>query len=123
MCYNQHTSPQNCYKQQKVSNVQRNRLSVQPDSSSPVLNYWHQELLTKGDGTKQRYEEFFQKFLEFIDKNPDELINTAQKQIVQPKTTESSQIMITQVVEKQQYEKEEKLLSYELLIQKTYLKQ
>jgi integrase len=64
--------------------VQRNSLNVQPDSSSPALNYWHQELVTKGDGTKQRYEEYFQDFLEFVGKNPDELIVQRQQDILNP---------------------------------------
>ena len=64
--------------------MQRNSLNVQPDSSSPALNYWHQELVTKGDGTKQRYEEYFQDFLEFIGKNPDELIVQRQQDILNP---------------------------------------
>jgi integrase len=57
---------------------------VQPDSSSPALNYWHQELVTKGDGTKQRYEEYFKEFLEFIGKSPDELIVQRQQDILNP---------------------------------------
>jgi integrase len=64
--------------------VQRNSSTVQPNSSSAALNYWHQELVSKGDGTKQRYEKYFQEFLEFIGKNPDEVIVQRQQDLLNP---------------------------------------
>jgi hypothetical protein len=48
------------------------------NEASPVLQYWQNELATKREATKQIYREYFNDFLDFVGKNPDEL--TAQRQ-------------------------------------------
>jgi hypothetical protein len=37
--------------------------------ASPALQYWKSELATKGEATKQKYQEYFNEFLIFIGKN------------------------------------------------------
>lgn len=52
--------------------------------ASPALQYWQKELATKGEATKQKYQEYFNKFLDFIGKNPDELIVQRQQDLLNP---------------------------------------
>ena len=54
------------------------------NEASPALKYWQSELATKGEGTKQKYREYFGEFLEFIGKNPDELIVQRQQDLLNP---------------------------------------
>ena len=37
-----------------------------------ALQYWQSELANKEEGTKQRYQEYFNEFLSFVGKTPDE---------------------------------------------------
>ena len=49
---------------------------------SPALKYWHDELTTKEESTRNMYEAKFAEFLQFIDKNPDELIVQRQQDLL-----------------------------------------
>ena len=52
--------------------------------ASPALKYWQKELATKGEATKQKYQDYFKKFLDFIGKNPDELVVQRQQDLLNP---------------------------------------
>jgi integrase len=52
--------------------------------ASPALQYWQNELATKGEATKQKYQENFKEFLAFIEKGPDELIVQRQQDLLNP---------------------------------------
>lgn len=52
--------------------------------ASPALKYWQSELALKGEATKQKYQKYFNEFLDFIDKNPDELIVQRQQDLLNP---------------------------------------
>jgi integrase len=52
--------------------------------ASPALQYWQSELATKGEATRDKYQTYFQEFLDFIGKNPDELIVQRQQDILNP---------------------------------------
>jgi integrase len=54
------------------------------NEASPAIQYWQSELATKGEATKQRYREYFKEFLDFIGKNPDELIAQRQQDLLNP---------------------------------------
>jgi integrase len=59
-------------------------VSAMKTEASPALQYWQRELATKGEATKQKYQAYFQEFLEFIGKNPDELIVQRQQDLLNP---------------------------------------
>jgi hypothetical protein len=40
------------------------------NEASPALKYWQSELATKCEATKQKYQEYFNEFLDFVGKNP-----------------------------------------------------
>jgi hypothetical protein len=40
--------------------------------SSPTLQYWHNELTSKTQTTRDIYEGYFSEFLVFVGKNPDD---------------------------------------------------
>ncbi|MDD3793118.1 MAG: hypothetical protein PHY74_08325, partial [Candidatus Bathyarchaeota archaeon] len=52
--------------------------------ASPALKYWQSELALKGEATKQKYQKYFNEFLDFIGKNPDELIVQRQQDLLNP---------------------------------------
>jgi integrase len=52
--------------------------------ASPAFQYWQNELATKGKATKQKYRAYFEEFLGFIGKNPDELIVQRQQDLLNP---------------------------------------
>jgi hypothetical protein len=52
------------------------------NEASPALQYWQNELDTKGEATKQKYQEYFNEFLDFICENPDELIAQRQQDLL-----------------------------------------
>jgi integrase len=54
------------------------------NEASPAIKYWQNELATKGEATKQKYQEYFREFLDFIGKNPDELIVQRQQDLLNP---------------------------------------
>ena len=54
------------------------------NEASPTLQYWQNELATKGEATKQRYQEYFSEFLDFICKKPDELVTQRQQDLLNP---------------------------------------
>jgi hypothetical protein len=80
--YVQHTSPKSPTQHEK-SNTYKERLSIETEAS-PAFQYWQNELVTKGEGTKQKYREYFEEFLDFIGKNPDELIVQRQQDLLHP---------------------------------------
>ena len=49
-----------------------------------ALQYWQSELATREKGTKQRYREYFNEFLFFVGKTPDELILQRQQDLLNP---------------------------------------
>ena len=49
-----------------------------------AMQYWQSELANKEEGTKQRYREYFNEFLSFVDKTPDELIVQRQQDLLNP---------------------------------------
>jgi integrase len=59
-------------------------VSAMNAEASPALQYWQKELATKGEATKQKYQEYFKEFLDFIGKNPDELIVQRQQDLLNP---------------------------------------
>ena len=64
---------------QNISSVTHNISNLYPTSSA--LKYWQDELANKGEATKEKYESFTE-FLEFIGKNPDELIVQRQQDLL-----------------------------------------
>ncbi len=55
------------------------------NSESPsAMQYWQSELANKEEGTKQRYQQYFNEFLTFVDKTPDELIVQRQQDLLNP---------------------------------------
>jgi integrase len=48
------------------------------------MQYWQNELAAKGEATKQKYQEYFNKFLDFIGKTADELIVQRQQDLLNP---------------------------------------
>ena len=40
------------------------------NEASPAFQYWQSELATKGEATKQKYQEYFNEFLDFHRKKP-----------------------------------------------------
>ena len=54
------------------------------NETSPALQYWQNELATKGEATKQKYRQYFNEFLTFIGKTPDELIVQRQQDLLNP---------------------------------------
>jgi integrase len=51
---------------------------------SSAMQYWQSELANKEEGTKQRYREYFNEFLSFVGKTPDELIVQRQQDLLNP---------------------------------------
>jgi integrase len=49
-----------------------------------AMQYWQSELATKEEGTKQRYQQYFNEFLSFVSKTPDELIVQRQQDLLSP---------------------------------------
>ena len=49
-----------------------------------AMQYWQSELANKEEGTKQRYQEYFNEFLSFVGKTPDELIVQRQQDLLNP---------------------------------------
>jgi integrase len=54
------------------------------NEASPALKYWQNELATKGEATKRKYQEYFKEFLDFIGRNPDELMVKRQQDLLSP---------------------------------------
>ena len=54
------------------------------NETSPALQYWQNELATKGEATKKKYQEYFNEFLAFIGMTPDELIVQRQQDLLNP---------------------------------------
>lgn len=52
--------------------------------TSPALKYWHDELSRKSQATREKYEQYFAEFLNYINKNPDELIVQRQQNLLNP---------------------------------------
>ena len=81
--YNQHTSPtvQDANpKRQKQEQININKLYP----ASQALKDWQEELNNKEETTVQRYEQYFSEFLNYIKKNPDELIVQRQQDLLSP---------------------------------------
>ena len=68
--YCQHTSPKHT-----PSDAVNNITSVVNNITSPALQYWHDEFVTKGDATREIYLKNFAKFTEFTNKTADELLS------------------------------------------------
>ena len=49
-----------------------------------AMQYWQSELATREEGTKQRYQQYFNEFLSFVGKTPDELIVQRQQDLLNP---------------------------------------
>ena len=49
-----------------------------------AMQYWQSELANKEEGTKRRYQEYFNEFLSFVGKTPDELIVQRQQDLLNP---------------------------------------
>lgn len=49
-----------------------------------AMQYWQSELANKEEGIKQRYHQYFNEFLTFVDKTPDELIVQRQQDLLNP---------------------------------------
>jgi len=49
-----------------------------------AIQYWQSELATREDSTKQRYQQYFNEFLSFVGKTPDELIVQRQQDLLNP---------------------------------------
>jgi integrase len=49
-----------------------------------AMQYWQSELANKEEGTKRRYREYFNEFLSFVNKTPDELIVQRQQDLLNP---------------------------------------
>lgn len=47
-----------------------------------AFKYWHDELVSKGESTRERYEIYFNEFLIFVGKTPDELIVQRQQDLL-----------------------------------------
>ncbi len=56
-------------------------MTTEPPSA---MQYWQSELANKEEGTKQRYQEYFNEFLSFVGKTPDELIVQRQQNLLNP---------------------------------------
>jgi integrase len=54
------------------------------NETSPAFQYWQSELATKGEATKKKYQEYFKHFLDFVGKNPDELVVQRQEDLLNP---------------------------------------
>lgn len=65
--YDQHTKPT------------MNIISATQNKTSPAIEYWINELATKGEATKDIYQKYFAKFAEFAGKTPDELLRQRQE--------------------------------------------
>jgi integrase len=50
--------------------------------SPSAMQYWQSELANKEEGTKQRYQQYFNEFLSFVSKTPDELIVQRQQDLL-----------------------------------------
>ena len=50
--------------------------------ASSAMQYWQNELATREEGTKQRYQQYFNGFLSFVGKTPDELIVQRQQDLL-----------------------------------------
>ena len=48
------------------------------------MQYWQSELANKEEGTKQRYQQYFNEFLSFIGKTPDQLVVQRQQDLLNP---------------------------------------
>jgi len=79
--------------QQKISKSQyakrksqhtKEGVSVMSTETQTALQYWRSELANKEEGTKQRYQEYFNEFLTFVGKTPDELIVQRQQDLLNP---------------------------------------
>jgi integrase len=75
--------PQKSYTDKKVQHKQKGMFQV-INEASPALRYWQNELATKSEETKRMYEVHFAEFLDFIGKNPDELIVQRQQDLLNP---------------------------------------
>ncbi len=49
-----------------------------------AMQYWQSELANREEGTKQRYRQYFNEFLSFVGKTPDELIVQRQQDLLNP---------------------------------------
>jgi hypothetical protein len=49
-----------------------------------AMQYWQSELTTREEGTKQRYQQYFNEFLSFVGKTPDEIIVQRQQDLLYP---------------------------------------
>ena len=49
-----------------------------------AMQYWQSELATREECTKQRYQQYFNEFLSFVGKTPDELIVQRQQDLLNP---------------------------------------
>ena len=49
-----------------------------------AMQYWQSELANKEEAIKQRYQEYFNEFLTFVDKTPDALIVQRQQDLLNP---------------------------------------
>ncbi len=49
-----------------------------------AMQYWQSELANKEEGTKQRYLEYFNEFLSFVGRTPDELVVQRQQDLINP---------------------------------------
>ena len=47
-----------------------------------AMQYWQSELANKEESTKQRYQQYFNEFLSFVGKTPDELIVKRQQDLL-----------------------------------------
>jgi hypothetical protein len=68
---------------QKVQHRQGD-VSAMKTEASPALKYWQNELAAKEETTKSIYKKNFADFLQFINKNPDELIVQRQQDLLNP---------------------------------------
>ena len=64
------------------SSLKSNKKTVIYNISSPALKYWHDELTSKEESTRDLYEENFAEFLQFANKNADELIIQRQQDLL-----------------------------------------
>jgi integrase len=54
------------------------------DEAPSAFKYWHNELACKGEATRERYEIYFNEFLGFVGRAPDELIVQRQQDLLNP---------------------------------------
>jgi len=80
--YNQHTSP---HTNRRMTTQTEDKTTLPTTTENKTaLKDWQDELISKADGTKNRYQIFFNEFLQYINKTADELLQQRQQDILNP---------------------------------------